>query len=84
LVYANAKSQNELIDQIKTASPGAVVIESNDWSSEIDGRAMKTRIPDVYRFLKREFGYEIVVGNYIVLQKTAPPDGRNISKQLNE
>jgi len=69
LVYASKSSQLGVIEGVNTFNIKSVVIESSDWSSNIDGKSMRERLPDLYKFLYNTYTNQILVGKYIVLRK---------------
>lgn len=69
MIYASESEQKALIEDIQNASPVSVIIDSNDWSSGIDGRLMKNRLPMLYDYFIKNYPQSSSVGNYAVLTK---------------
>ena len=69
LIYASNLSQIELIQKINKADIKTIVIDSHDWSSNIDNRSMKSRLPDLHSFLMSSYKNQVSIGNYLILRK---------------
>lgn len=70
MVYASKSEQKILIDDIQSTRPISVIIDSNDWTSSIDGRMMKSRLPAVFDYLNNNYSQSSLVGNYTLLTNT--------------
>lgn len=68
LIYASKNSQRELIEIINKSDIGSIVIDSHDWSTNIDERSMVSRLPDLHSFLMGKYKKQISVGNYLILK----------------
>lgn len=69
LVYANKKSQLEIIGEIDKLEVDTVIIESHDWSTNIDNRTMESRLPELYSYLIERYQKNISVGHYLALKE---------------
>jgi len=69
LIYASNLSQIELIQKINKADIKTIIIDSHDWSSNIDNRSMKSRLPDLHSFLMSSYKNKVSIGNYLILRK---------------
>ena len=57
-VYANQHYENDLIDSLKTRRPKAIVYSSTFWSYNIDNKPMKTRFPNLDKYILKEYKFE--------------------------
>jgi hypothetical protein len=71
LLYATRAMQPSLIARLRVSDVKAILIESHDWSSNVDGRSMQSRFPELYAFLAREYPCRLVVGSYVIVSKPA-------------
>lgn len=69
LIYASQSEQKALIEEIQQTQPLSVIIDSNDWSSNIDDRLMKNRLPMLYDYFEKNYPQSTAVGNYNLLTK---------------
>ena len=69
LVYADQKSQADLIKSIADSNVNAVIVDSNDWSSSIDNRRMSERLPEVHRYVLKAFPKHESLEGFLVAMK---------------
>jgi hypothetical protein len=70
MVYASQSEQTILMEELHSSHPISIIINSNDWSSEIDGRTMQSRLPILFNYLNNTFTQTTLVNNYTLLTKT--------------
>jgi hypothetical protein len=69
LIYASESEQKNLIAEIQNNQPISIIIDSNDWSSSIDDRPMKNRLPLLYDYLTKNYSQSTTIANYTLLTK---------------
>lgn len=65
-VYGGPKHEPELIDQLRAASPEALVYSAEYWSYAIDGKSMRQRFPVLDKFILLNYPMELCSQGYCV------------------
>ena len=65
-VYATTKYEQQLIDDLRAASPRALVYSSGNWSYRIDGKPMNERFQALDRFILTNYPVEACSVGYCV------------------
>lgn len=72
LSYARSDSENSLINDLDRTRPEAIIWASNLWSFRIDGETAVDRMPNLGRWVLRNYPHRVQIGNTAVLTRNPP------------
>ena len=72
LSYARSDSENFLINDLDKTRPEAIIWASNLWSFRIDGETAVDRMPNLGRWVLRNYTHRVTIGDTVVLFRNPP------------
>lgn len=63
-VYSANSYQQNIISELSSKNPSALVFDTPSWSIKIDNKPMSDRLPDVFGYILKKYPHEVRIGAY--------------------
>jgi len=78
-VYAGSDQDSLLLTELQQADPAVIVSHPDQWSLNIDGRPMASRLPLTSRYIAEHYPESTRIGSYTLHQKASAPTSPAVS-----
>jgi hypothetical protein len=68
-VYASPGEESKMLSELIIANPIAIVINSTNWSTAIDGKEMKVRLPNIHKYITEKYPISMRFGSYTLVKR---------------